>query len=569
MRSLIAHEWDAATTPLTPQTSPAQKNKPSYNCPANTPPQSDKLQMPTTPTLRTRHQALLLLTLLSLPALTRAQQPAAPTPDGILTLHTGTHLVVLDVTAVDWKGYPATGIKPEAFHLLEDGHEQTIKHFEEHAPIDPADARKRLAALARALPANTFTNLKPFPTSPTVNVVVMDTLTSRTDTQMNFHADLVAYMHSVPPGTPFILFRLDSQLRMVQELSMDPAVLLAAVTGKRFAIGDGPNTTPPQKRLIIGSAVDQLNKYLAGIPGRKTLLWFSGGLGIDLSLTGDRNDSTETDLFCKWTDDLQQHRIAAYRYLPERRFASGLGCSPGFTVGGSIAGVVESASHFYTLSYTPANAEWNGKYRKFKVNVTGRHGLTLDYRTGYYARTGDGSVSGETHIPLAPNPESTALQTAMGMGTVEPDDVIFEAVITPDPTVTKDPANAPSSPGNYLSETLRQQGYREHLIRFMVRANQLKLIPAPDLTAFAERLQVVAVLYNAQGQLVNSKKGTVAVTFDSPSDPRLETATLTADLTLQIPAKGTHFLRVGVRDTATDRVGALEIPVDRITPPAK
>jgi len=529
--------------------------------------------MPTPPTIRICPRAVLLVALLAPRVLAHAQQNASTNttqaPDGILTLHTGTHLVVLDVTVVDWLGRPATGIKPETFHLLEDGHEQTIKHFEEHAPIDPAEARKRLAALAAGLPRNTFTNLKPFPTSPTVNVVVMDTLTSRTDTQQNFHADLVSYMHSVPPGTPFILFRLDSELHMVQELSMDPAILFAATTSKRFAIADGPNTTPAEKRLIIGGAVDQLTKYLAGIPGRKTLLWFSGGLGIDLALSGQRGEQSEEDLFCKWTDDLQQHRIAAYRYLPERRFSTGLGCSPGFTVDGSIAGVVDSGSHFYTLSYTPTNADWNGKYRKFKVNVTGRHGLSFDYRTGYYARAGDGSVSNDALTAPSPNPESTALQTAMGMGTVEPDDVIFEAAITPDPTISKDPAGAPSPPGNYLNETLRQQGYRDHLVRFMVRANQLKLIAAPDQASYAERLQVVAVLYDAQGQPVNSKKGTVAVSFDSPSDPRLETATLTADLTIQIPAKGTHFLRVGVRDPATNRVGALEIPVDRIELPKK
>jgi hypothetical protein len=39
---------------------------------------------------------------------------------------------------------------------------------------------------------------------------------------------------------------------------------------------------------------------------------------------------------------------------------------------------------------------------------------------------------------------------------------------------------------------------------------------------------------------------------------------LTGDLVIQVPVKGSYFLRLGVRDIATDRVGALEIPVDRI-----
>jgi hypothetical protein len=36
-----------------------------------------------------------------------------------------------------------------------------------------------------------------------------------------------------------------------------------------------------------------------------------------------------------------------------------------------------------------------------------------------------------------------------------------------------------------------------------------------------------------------------------------------------VPAKGSYFLRLGVYDTASDRVGALEIPVDRIAPAGK
>ena len=52
-------------------------------------------------------------------------------------------------------------------------------------------------------------------------------------------------------------------------------------------------------------------------------------------------------------------------------------------------------------------------------------------------------------------------------------------------------------------------------------------------------------------------------------DPRLQKATVTADLATQIPAKGNYFLRLGVRDIATDKVGAIEIPIERITFPKK
>ena len=60
----------------------------------------------------------------------------------------------------------------------------------------------------------------------------------------------------------------------------------------------------------------------------------------------------------------------------------------------------------------------------------------------------------------------------------------------------------------------------------------------------------------------------VLIHFSGPDAPG-QTAELTGNLVIQVPVKGNYFLRLGVRDTATDRVGALEIPVDRIALPAK
>jgi VWFA-related protein len=68
--------------------------------------------------------------------------------------------VVQDITVTDTEGHPITGLKPEDFHIFEDGRPQTIKNFEEHAPIDPTLAAERQAELAATLPPNTFTNYK-------------------------------------------------------------------------------------------------------------------------------------------------------------------------------------------------------------------------------------------------------------------------------------------------------------------------------------------------------------------------------------------------------------------------
>lgn len=491
--------------------------------------------------------------------------------NGVMTLHVGTHLVVLDVTVLDWKGSPVTGLKRDAFHLFEDGHEQTIKNFEEHVPISAVDARQRLAAVAAALPPNTFTNFKPFP-GGTVNVVVMDSLTSRPDTQNFFLAQLSMYLSQYPAGTPFIFLHLDSQLHMVQEMTMDPAVLRAVLKSNRLGPFNETYATYKLRREIISSAIDQLVGYLAPIPNKKTVLWFSGGLGGAISSTGDNSEPDVHVQLCKWTDELQQHRIDSYRYLPQGYFTTGLNCNPGLNIGESISSVVDSAAHFYTLSYSPTNPDWNGRYRKVKITVpsTGRHNLTLDYRPGYYGRVDDASVENSVvSAPPPPSPENPAMQQAMGMGSPEPDEVVFEATTTPARDIVRDVPATAAPPGNYLSAALRKQGYREVALHFAVRANQLRLISAPDQTEFAEKLQAVAVVYDSVGHAINSKKSIVSVAFDGPDDPRLQKATVAADLATQIPAKGNYFLRLGVRDIATDKVGAIEIPIERITFPKK
>jgi hypothetical protein len=157
----------------------------------------------------------------------------------------------------------------------------------------------------------------------------------------------------------------------------------------------------------------------------------------------------------------------------------------------------------------------------------------------------------------------------MAMGSPEPDSVVFEATTTPGRDITHDLPGAAIPPGNYLNADLRAQGYRSLDLHFVVRADQLKLIAAADQSAFAERLQVVAVVYDSVGHPVNSKKATVSVAFTGPDDPLLQITTVTADLTTQVPAKGTYFLRLGVRDVANDNVGALEVPIDRVTLPKK
>ena len=281
------------------------------------------------------------------------------------------------------------------------------------------------------------------------------------------------------------------------------------------------------------------------------------------------------------TDSLAQSHIALYQ----------VGCQPApfaDVPGGSypvcafhdmndqITAIVEQSSHFYTLTYSPTNQNWNGQSRKFSVKMDDPT-LRLQYRHSYLGGPNDAAVQrvatpAQTAASAAVLRDATGprptLQNAMGMGTVEPTQIVFQASATSAPTETKDSGSQPTV-GNYLNAKLRKQGYRAYTVHYRVRANELKLVPNIDRTSYAGKLELVAVVYDNQGQAVNGKREKASVSFDNLTDPQLQTAELTGNLTIQVPVKGSYFLRLGVRDTATDRVGALEIPLDRIAVPAR
>ena len=100
---------------------------------------------------------------------------------------------------------------------------------------------------------------------------------------------MLSYLKGVQPRSRFAIFALGTHLRYVQGFTDDPALLAAALKDpKRGAASEQPplplrsfwteqelSQLDLRVRLTL-QAFEELARYLAGIPGRKNVVWFSG-----------------------------------------------------------------------------------------------------------------------------------------------------------------------------------------------------------------------------------------------------------------------------------------------------
>jgi hypothetical protein len=157
----------------------------------------------------------------------------------------------------------------------------------------------------------------------------------------------------------------------------------------------------------------------------------------------------------------------------------------------------------------------------------------------------------------------TTMAAAMRLGAGAPKDVIFLAGVTPAAEVSKANGDEPLAKDNYLDKRYRKSEYRDYRIHYSVNTQTLQLMPTPDLS-YHGHLEFVAVVYDDLGQVVNSKSMQVPIDLDEASYRQMTRSGLGIDETIAIPVKGNYFLRIGVHDVPSDKVGALEVPVDQI-----
>jgi len=258
-----------------------------------------------------------------------SQDTSANPKDKQTTFRSNVRVVLVDVIVTDSKDEPVTALPQEQFQVFEDGKPQTLASFEEHAGVPDVPELSRMAHL----PPNVFSNAPLAKAGEAANVLLLDSLNTEMGDQSYVHAQMIKYIKDIRPGTRLAIFTLGERLRFVQGFTEDPALLMAAVNGKKstgnptpsvllqtpaeqnanqqaveqiqdMANGTGANMQGAIDALArfqaeildsqIGArvkltleAMEHLAMYLQAIPGRKNVIWFSGSFPL-INLTMDQ-----------------------------------------------------------------------------------------------------------------------------------------------------------------------------------------------------------------------------------------------------------------------------------------
>ena len=201
-----------------------------------------------------------------------AQASGSGSPQSGYTFRANSRVVLTDVTVADRNGNPVHGLKVSDFSVFDNNKPQEIASFEEHRQDDVAPSAPLVS------PAGIYSNDYLAHPPRVLNILFIDLTNIEIADQMYLNYQLGKFFDTLKPDEPIAIYaRPGNASILLQGFTSDPALLRAAV--KRVM----PRFLPPGREYMDDfQTLRQIEIYVGQIPGRKNVLWLSGGSTIFL-----------------------------------------------------------------------------------------------------------------------------------------------------------------------------------------------------------------------------------------------------------------------------------------------
>lgn len=504
-----------------------------------------------------------------------------------LTLRVATRMVLVDAVVTDGSGKPVTGLTADDFEIREDGKPQSIKSFASRTPSPQPTA----PPVRDVRPAGFFSNIPNLhPEEGPPIIVLLDGLNTQFQDQVYMRGQLISFLKELGSRHNLAIYTLGSSLRLLQNFSADPEILQQALV-KSHGISHPTNPAPNDDPLQLSAdllasaglsnqladfktqiaqfdpifrirttmqALRQIARNCAGYPGRKNLIWLSGGfpLSIDVVQGGPYFED-----FRKTSNLLTDAQVAVYPvdarglvaffpleteagmaelialHLSMNYVADWTGGRASYgrnDVDTAIAQAVNEGSTYYLLGYYPTNKDWNGQFRKIQVKLKGS-GLQVRHRKGYFATD--------------PTKNTPSRVRAMLKEFVDDLDLTV-----PDATMLALTAHV-TSPASGHSQVFVDIGVDPHTVLFESQSDNRQ----------QAHLEFVTVVHDTRGKTVTKKSDVLTTSLTSQTFAQVMASSLAVRQKFDLPA-GKYLLRVAVRDAKTNLIGTLIASVEVVPP---
>jgi VWFA-related protein len=508
--------------------------------------------------------------------LSRAQSPQTPSEQSpALTLRAETRIVLADITVTDRHGNAVHNLTAAEFHVFDNNQPQHIASFEEH----------------NAERTSTTTDNQQLP--PVLNVVLLDTTNLELPDQMYLHIQLTRFIKALRPGQPIAIFaRHGDYTTLVQPFTDVHSLLQAAVDRAIPRI-----LVAGREYRSDADTLRQIGIYLRQVPGRKNILWFSGGSTAYLldglaALTaptpmGPPPNSAQAaatqaatspstplatpsigegmDTLREVYDELEAARIAIYPIDARSLTTEGdVALGPQQTqmtqtadaTGGeailnrnslalAAAHILSTDSSSYTLTWSPQNFHYDGKRHNIRITMRDRD-LHLSYRRGYFA---------DKPHPLPPSQHKLSILLADDPKQVTAPDLrsnplLFEA--SAHPASESSAANEEFVPLRPAARAAK--GTTAFHVDYSL--STAGLLPAQVDGASRATIIFAAIALDSNGERIGQTLDRVRFSLTPDSPPRK----LQVEQQIDLP-KGGSFLALAIWDPVGGRIGTLQIPV--------